>query len=352
MIRTNVMALVILGFLAADARAIIKIYLDQIDDARTVNAVSSAEKVNPTRQQLQSLHDRLMKLKKPDLIALLGQPADKAAKSYALPVAELRGIALPGLRSADDHRPDSDFVSFHPVGDFAGVEVYYSRHKEGDTPLAVIIYLKVDPAFPKLAADNLDQRLAWETERLKKLTVRVAKSDPLGLGPKAFRAVAVGDWSEAGDNLRGRLLIVQGHPRGEGRIRETAVYVELQNVSDAAGGPINVYFDNRLTCELRDAADKVVPPVPQAGSGGRPAPTWVPLPYDSSIRLRANPYGFGRPKSDGFLIPFAGNSWLIAAGDTGEYYLSGTLTVTPPDGHRGERAWHGTLTFPKMLIVQ
>ena len=350
MTRISVLVLVVVGILTADVRAIVVIYLDEIDGARTVSAVAGNEKVIASCKEINVLHQRLLKLKKPALIALLGKPVEKPAKTFALPVAERHGIALPGLRDAADNRPDSDFVTFHPIGDYAAVEVYYARDKEGDTPIVVVFYLKIDPAFPKLTADNLDRRLAWENERLKKLAERIANGDPLGLGPNANRAVAVGDWSDTVSELRGRLLIVEGRPLGDGRVRETAVYVELQNVSTAVGQPMNIYFDNRLSCELRNSTGNIVSPEGSGGSGGRPGPCWVTLPYDSSIRLRANPYGFGRAKGAGFLIPLVGKSWIIPAGDHGDYSLSGTFTVTPPDGHDRQHAWSGTLTFPKMAI--
>jgi hypothetical protein len=55
-------------------------------------------------------------------------------------------------------------------------EERYSRHNQaGDTPLAVRFYLKMDKTFPKLTKDNLDQRLAWEQGRLKKLAEHIGK---------------------------------------------------------------------------------------------------------------------------------------------------------------------------------
>src|SRR3954451_21322810 len=89
-------------------------------------------------------------------------------------------------------------------------------------------------------------------------------------GPVATAAektpVAVGDWSEPADGLRGRLLVYQGRTLGDGKARETLVYVELQNVAES--GERNVHFDpDGLKCELLDAAGKAAPR-PAEGGGG------------------------------------------------------------------------------------
>jgi hypothetical protein len=183
-LRPCALAFALVVVLATDASAIVVLYLDEIDDVRIVNAVANAEKVQASRKQLQELRDQLLKLKRPGLEALLGKPAPKPAKTYALPVAEARGVALPGLRDAADNRPDKDFVSFHPVGEFGAVEVYYSRHNQaGDTPLAVRFYLKVDKAFPKLTKNNLEERLRWEQGRLQKVAEQIGKGKQARLGP-------------------------------------------------------------------------------------------------------------------------------------------------------------------------
>jgi hypothetical protein len=164
-----------------------------------------------------------------------------------------------------------------------------------------------------------------------------------GSGAGEKTPVAIGDWSEPAGGLRGRLLVSRGRVLGDGKARETLVYVELQNVADA--GEQSVYFDpDALACELTDAAGKAVRPSPGGGSGGRPGKTWVTIPFDGSIRLRANPYGFGR--AEGLLIPLNNTAWHIT-GDA-EYHLSGTLTVTPPEGKAD--AWKGELKLPKAKV--
>jgi hypothetical protein len=148
------------------------------------------------------------------------------------------------------------------------------------------------------------------------------------------------------------LLLSQGRLLGDGKARETAVYVELRYAPEAAGEPISVFFDpDLLKCALHDADGKDVPETPMAGSGGRPGKDWVTLPYDSTLRLRVNPYAFGRAKDVGLLIPLNNTAWLITAGDSGEYFLSGTLAVSPPKDHGRTNAWQGELKLLKMKVT-
>lgn len=184
MLRSCLFAILCFGVVVSEASAIVVMYLDEFDDAQILNAVAEVEQVKEQQEKLKSLADRLLKLDKASLTAVLGKPGEKRRKTYALPLGEIRGIALSGIRDANDKRPDEDFVSFYPVGDFAAVEFYYSRQKkEGDTPLAMRIYLKVDKSFPKLTKDNLDQRLAWDRSQLRKLVKQISeKADALPSG--------------------------------------------------------------------------------------------------------------------------------------------------------------------------
>jgi hypothetical protein len=179
--------------------------------------------------------------------------------------------------------------------------------------------------------------------------------------------IAVSDWSKPvgtsnGQTLRGRMSIVQENsPAHAGPFPETELYLELQNVSGAAGAPMQIYFDpgNGLHCELLDANGKPPPQAAGRGSGGGPGACWITLPYDSTIRLRANMYGYGKQKGDGLLLvlsPPAMQYWNIQAGDTNVYYMSGTFTVTPPTNHVAKdidavrSQWSGILKLPKMKI--
>jgi hypothetical protein len=164
--------------------------------------------------------------------------------------------------------------------------------------------------------------------------------------PAAEKTVlATGDWSEVMNGLRGRIVLAQGRTLGDGKVRESLVYVELENTTGTASGEVNVYFDpDALKCNLTDAEGKEVSQSPVFGSGGRPGKTRVIIPFDSSIRLRANPFAFGR--AEGLLIHLNTGSWHIK--DDADYFLAGTLTVTPPEGKAD--AWKGELKLPKAKI--
>lgn len=376
MSRFHTLALIAVAFLVspAPAPAVVQMYLDEIDDVRILNAATANPRVKAARQALQQVEDELMLLTRPDLESLLGKRAAKPGKKYALPVAEERTIVLPGIRDAADHRADADFIDFYPVGDFAAVEAFYSRQQPNEKPIALRFYLKVNETFPTLAPDNLDQRLAWEQvqfgkfaghiarvldERgarakgtgLVKLVERLAtRREPSLFANSEIHPVGIGDWSKPVNGLSGRLVIAVGRRLGESDVRETLVYLELQNVTDAAGEPMNVHFENQLRWELRDANGKPVPQSRSAGSGGRPGAMWVPIPRDSAVRLRVNPYGFGAAKSEGFRIPLGETSWLIRAGDEGEYFLSATFTVSADRDHSPANPWSGTLELPAINI--
>jgi hypothetical protein len=175
---------------------------------------------------------------------------------------------------------------------------------------------------------------------------------PPAAKPEEAEQLGVGDWSEPVRGLKGRLLLYQGRVLGDGKTRETLVYVELRYAPEAAGEPISVHFDpDQLKCALHDADGKAVPEHPGGGSGGRPGKGWVTLPYDSTLRLRVNPYAFGRAKDVGLLIPLNHASWLIKTGDAGDYFLSGTLAVNPPKDHGRANAWQGELKLPNMKVA-
>jgi hypothetical protein len=156
------------------ARASSLIYLDEFDDYRVFKPLEDNDQVQKQRKELDGLRDTLMKLDRAGIEKLVGPADKKPAKTYAMPISEERSVVISGTRAASDNRPDSDFISFHPFGDLAAVEVYYSRGENGNKPFAVRFYLKTNDNFKKLSpdtlgADALSERLAWEKQGLKKL---------------------------------------------------------------------------------------------------------------------------------------------------------------------------------------
>jgi hypothetical protein len=169
--------------------------------------------------------------------------------------------------------------------------------------------------------------------------------------------IAMSDWSPPLDGLRVRMVV--GHGRGAnfgGPWPETQFYLEFKNVT---GSDLEFYFDplKGLHAQLEDAKGKTVSPG-GAGSGGGAGASWITLPYDSIIRLRANMYGYGEKPGEGLnLTLYPPQAWQIRPGDTNAYFLSGEFTVTKPtnslprDTHTNRGVWSGTLELPKMRIV-
>ncbi len=181
------------------------------------------------------------------------------------------------------------------------------------------------------------------------------------------------DWSEPvvadlGYPIRGRLVITSGSepayggPQAE-TTNHTMMFVELQNRYDADGGSVKLFFDVMgLKCNLVDANGKSAPKPNGMGWGGRGpfAPSWIVLPYNSTIRLFVNSGSKSPLRITETGEPWS--YWQIPSSDTNVYYLSGTLTISTPtnatlvakphdDANPHEyHEWTGTLVFPKVKI--
>jgi hypothetical protein len=163
-------AILVLLLFALPAKASILLFLDDLDEQKAASKVAEQEPVKAEGRQLKALGEKLLKLKRPEIVKLLGGAGVQPPKAYAMPLAEGRAIGLSGLRRADDDRPDEHFIQFHAIGDYAAVQVFYARTESGDDPVAVRFYLRVDDKFERLNDENFGKRLAWEWEGINKLT--------------------------------------------------------------------------------------------------------------------------------------------------------------------------------------
>jgi hypothetical protein len=186
---------------------------------------------------------------------------------------------------------------------------------------------------------------------------------PSWLAAEEHKAIAMSDWSEPVENhdrsLRARVLVLEGRSRAyAGPNAEVLLYVEIENANSAWGKPLNVYFDpaKGLNFEVLDADGKSVPHSPSSGSGGDVSTCWITIPYDSSVRLRANPGGWGRGKDSTDLVlplrPFQGQYWRLPPDK--DYFLTGSLKISPPteDTIQHIDDWRGELKFPKTKIAK
>ncbi len=186
------------------------------------------------------------------------------------------------------------------------------------------------------------------------MTCRAAADEP--------KVIAASEWSKPVEShdrfLQARWLLLEGRSRAyAGPGKEVLLYVELQNANGAWGEPLRVFFNpsDGLKFELLDADDKVVAPSPTGGSGGDVGAGWITLPYDSTVRLRANPGGWGTPKDAALALPLRpmnGQYWLFKEVPKTDHFLAGKLTIAPPTDdtfeHRDD--WRGTIEFPKTKL--
>lgn len=136
---------------------------DEFDDTRLIQKAREQPGVQKQDVAMDAFRAKLYRLKERDLIVLFGPPQAMPAKTYAMPVAQHRALVFSGLSvdGAKDHQ------EFYVIKDVAGLEVYYGT--DGESPVAVVVYLLAGKDFPKLTADNLDKRLAWDQDHWDRL---------------------------------------------------------------------------------------------------------------------------------------------------------------------------------------
>jgi hypothetical protein len=155
--------------------------------------------------------------------------------------------------------------------------------------------------------------------------------------------IAVGEWSQPVKALRGRLVMLQ-RQRGNGKTRETTVYLELHHIASAVGPPLHVRVDPKQRIDLHDAVGKPVPGE-IINTDRQPEPVLVTLPYDCSMRVRLSAYNISA--EDGLVIPLLSNLWRIPAGAKGKYTLTGTFVCDVQAQVGNGELWIGTLTLPR-----
>lgn len=176
------------------------------------------------------------------------------------------------------------------------------------------------------------------------------------------RLIAASEWSKPVEShdrfLQARWLLMEGRSRAyAGPGTEILLYVELQNADSAWDKPLRVYFDavKGLRFEVLDGDGTAVPASPTAGSGGDVGACWITIPYDGTVRLRANPGGWGKPADAVLALPLRphhGQHWVFREPPSGDRFLAGKLTITPPteDTFEHRDDWRGTLEFPKTKL--
>ena len=210
--------------------------------------------------------------------------------------------------------------------------------------------------------------------------------------------IAAGDWSKPVSDgkendtatLRGRLLVYDVY---DSNIKSTLnlarmydharVYLELQHLEpeNTWARPVEIYYDPgfdfytlehggvfehdasgaisngihhqpSLHLQMRDGNDKPYTNECITINGSDPAPCWIILPYDATVRLRADIYTLADSKKpNGLEIFVNGGRSTIPPHATNDYYLCGTFS--PPTNHPSPlnyHIWQGTLNLPRVKI--
>jgi hypothetical protein len=148
MMRNMWLSVIALVVFVSGSRAIVTLLIhDPVDDRALVDAVSGQKPVKEFAAEIEALEKILLAKDKEKIEKLLGKPAPKPEKDYAMPVGQPRGFTISGLRYADEKK-NKDHTAFYPVGDFAGIEVRYAV--DGTSPQFALLYFKLDDQFPKL----------------------------------------------------------------------------------------------------------------------------------------------------------------------------------------------------------
>ena len=226
MARSMWLSVVVLAVVASESRAVIFLKIqDPVDDYELVDAVSDQKPVKKIAAAIEALEKTLLAKDKGKIEKLLGKPAPKPRKGYAIPVGQHRDFAISGMRYADE-KLNKDHTAYYPLGNFAGIEVRYGI--DGTSPQFAVLYFKVDRAFPRLkkVKEKANPKPAKPKKRpavIRKHTIDVGHWDKMKEGmnkqqiEKLFSAPA-GDYAPGTDYLTRSWGWCRG---GHGKVHET-----------------------------------------------------------------------------------------------------------------------------------
>jgi hypothetical protein len=142
------LSMLVLLAIASVGQAVITIFIhDPADDSELMDAVSGQKPVKEFADEIAALEKSLLANDEAGIEKLLGKPAPKLNKGFAIPVGHPRAFTISGLRYADE-KLNKNHTSYYLIGDFACVEVHYGVN--GTTPQFAVLYFKIDNSFHKL----------------------------------------------------------------------------------------------------------------------------------------------------------------------------------------------------------
>ncbi|MBI2925842.1 MAG: hypothetical protein HYY24_09085 [Verrucomicrobia bacterium] len=202
--------------------------------------------------------------------------------------------------------------------------------------------------------------------RTSKVALVLLASCQALFGQTDTNLVATGEWSTpvtdgAGYTLRARILVYRPLApkpavRNRGRfVYHARVYVELEHpFAGAWYRPVEIYFDpvEDLRFQMQDAFDKPIPSEAVAIRGRRPEASWVTIPCDAAVKLRADlRMGSQNGRHDALTIGTRGGHWIIRPDATNDFFLSAQFSPsTNQPSAFGYHRWRGTLNLPKVKI--
>jgi HEAT repeat protein len=157
-------------------------------------------------------------------------------------------------------------------------------------------------------------------------------------------------WSEASNGLRARLSTRRSHvSNGTGIV---VTHLELNNVSDMGTPMLVTVHRQSLTFSVTDADGRNVPVGGSSYSGMDFGTPELVLPYDSTIRFRIGPRGWGIPADQAALVDLGSSFGWALPRDGKAYYLQAVLDIAEVKDDRSERGtrWQGRLDLPRVRI--
>jgi hypothetical protein len=163
-----------IALVPAASRAIIIVPThDPHDNRDVINQVTGTPRVVAFRREADALRKRFLQWKERDFAALFGRSVRPNTLGDALLTFEARALGLSGLHSSDPS-DNKDHTEAYRVADLGHLVVYFGH--DGQRPVHLLFYLKIDKDFPKLdRVENLERRLAWERPRFARLIREVER---------------------------------------------------------------------------------------------------------------------------------------------------------------------------------
>jgi hypothetical protein len=138
---------------------------DHQDDAQRIEAVSKQESVRKFAEELGKFREKMLAKDQEELRRDYG-PSAMYIGDWAMPVAQPRTIALPGLRNGGATTYSEWYV-------FKDAALKFWFISDRPKPVAMVVYFLPAKGFPKLNADNLSTRLAWDREHFQRMVKAV-----------------------------------------------------------------------------------------------------------------------------------------------------------------------------------